>query len=276
MTIGRFEAVLLAGDRRADDPLVLASGQGCKALLPIAGKPMILHVLDALGNSPEIARVHLSGPPLTALQSNAELRMQIDRGVVSWRASGPTPSTSASDVLRELDPTRPILLTTADHPLLRPEYIAHFCREALASGADVVVGLAPYPRVREIFPTMRKTVLRFADGDYCGCNLFSFVTPRGREIAELWKQVEGARKTPWRVLQLLGWIAVLRYRLGWLTLDRAMALLSRRTGMKVSAIRMPFGQAGVDVDSPEDHAQVEAVMLRERPTVSSEPRDFST
>ena len=168
-----------------------------------------------------------------------------------------------------------MLLTTADHPLLRQEHIAYFCREALASGADVVVGLAPYPRVREIFPAMRKTVLRFADGDYCGCNLFSFVTPRGRGIADLWKQVESARKTPWRVLQLLGWIAVLRYRLGWLTLDRAMALLSRRTGLKVSAIRMPFGEAGVDVDSPEDHAQVEAVMLRERPAVSSEPRDAS-
>ena len=77
-------------------------------------------------------------------------------------------------------------------------------------------------------------------------------------MAGLWRQVESARKTPWRVLQLLGWSAVLRYRLGWLDLDAAMALLSRRTGLRVAAVRMPFGEAAVDVDSPEDHALVEA------------------
>jgi hypothetical protein len=78
----------------------------------------------------------------------------------------------------------------------------------------------------------------------------------------LWRQVESARKTPWRVLQLLGWTAVLRYRLGWLGLDQAMALLTRRTGIRVAAVRMPFGEAGVDVDSPEDHRLVQQVMLR--------------
>ncbi len=125
-----------------------------------------------------------------------------------------------------------------------------------------MVGLAPYSKVREIFPTMRKTLLRFRDDDYCGCNLFVFNTTAGRELAALWRQVESARKTPWRVLQLLGWTAVLRYRLGWLTLDQAMALLTRRTGIRVAAVRMPFGEAGVDVDSIEDHALVEAVMLQ--------------
>lgn len=262
MSEGRFTAIVLAGDRRPDDPLVLASGKGCKALLPIAGRPMILHVLESLSNTALIKDVCLSGPPGAALEAEPRLRSAVDTGAVSWRESGPTPSTSAALALADISPDVPVLLTTADHPLLCPEHILHFCNGALASGADVVVGLAPYARVREIFPTMRKTVLRFADEAYCGCNLFAFVTPKGRVFADLWKQVEGARKTPWRVLQLLGWVAVLRYRLGWLTLDQAMNLLSRRTGIRVAAVRMPFGEAGVDVDSPEDHALVEALMLR--------------
>lgn len=261
MSVPRFAAVVLAGDRRADDPLVIASGKGCKALLPIAGKPMILHVLKTLGESPVISGVCLSGPSAAAVQAEPLLRDDIAAGRIRWRASGPTPSTSAAAALQDLDQAAPVLLTTADHPLLRPEHIAHFCAEALASGADVVVGLAPYAEVRAMFPTMRKTVLRFSDGEYCGCNLFAFLTPRGRAFAELWKQVESARKTPWRVLQLLGWTAVLRYRLGWLGLTQAMSLLTLRTGIRVAAIRMPFGDAGVDVDSPEDHALVEAFML---------------
>jgi CTP:molybdopterin cytidylyltransferase MocA len=262
MDARRCAAIVLAGDRRQDDPLVVASGRGCKALLPIAGRPMILHVLDALKSAACISSVHLSGPPIEAARADPELLERLDAGAVRWRASGATPSTSASDVLRDIDPALRVLLTTADHPLLRPEYIEYFCAHADRTGADAVVGLAPYSKVREIFPTMRKTLLRFRDDDYCGCNLFVFNTTAGRELAALWRQVESARKTPWRVLQLLGWTAVLRYRLGWLTLDQAMALLTRRTGIRVAAVRMPFGEAGVDVDSIEDHALVEAVMLQ--------------
>ncbi len=256
-----FAAIVLAGDRRADDPLVVSSGKGCKALLSIAGSPMVLHVLRALDASTDVASVHISGPPAPALREEPELSARISDGRLAWRAPGPTPSTSASDVMGDIDPAQPVLLTTADHPLLRPEIIGYFCRAADASGADVVVGLAPYAHVRQIFPTMRKTVLRFRDDDYCGCNLFAFITPQGRALAGLWRQVESARKTPWRVLQLLGWTAVLRYRLGWLTLEQAMTLLTRRTGIRVAAVRMPFGESGVDVDSESDHALVEARML---------------
>src|SRR5262249_29378478 len=133
----------------------------------------------------------------------------------------------------------------------------------LASGADAVVGLAPYSRVREIFPTMRKTLLRFREEPYCGCNLFAFPNPAGRTMVERWREVEAARKTPWRVIGLIGWDAVLRYRMGWLSLEAAMQLLSLRMGVAVDAVRLPFGEAAVDVDSLEDHALVEA-RLRER------------
>ena len=44
-----------------------------------------------------------------------------------------------------------------------------------------------------------------------------------------------------------------------------MKLLSRRTGVRIDAVRMPFGEAAVDVDSLEDHALVEA-RLRQRET----------
>jgi CTP:molybdopterin cytidylyltransferase MocA len=257
-----WAAIVLAGDRRADDPLVIASGRGCKALLEIAGRPMLMRVLEALQSTDCVASVLLSGPAREAVDTEPALRDRIDSGGLAWRAAGPTPSTSASEALAAIPAALPVLLTTADHPLLRPEFIEHFCSAALASGADVVVGLSEYANVREIFPSMRKTLLRFRDADYCGCNLFAFPTADGRSMAGLWRQVEGARKTPWRVLQLLGWSAVLRYRLGWLDLDMAMALLSRRTGLRVAAVRMPFGEAAVDVDSPEDHALVEARLLQ--------------
>ena len=100
MSRAGFVAIVLAGDRRMDDPLVEASGKGCKALLPIAGSPMILHVLGALDASPSIATVHLSGPPATALRSEPALLTRLDSGAMYWRESSGTPSTSASDPSR--------------------------------------------------------------------------------------------------------------------------------------------------------------------------------
>lgn len=256
-----FTAIVLAGDRRADDPLVLASGRGCKALLDIAGRPMLLRVIESVRACPGIARLRLSGPPAASMASVPELQSLLASGAVDWQPPGPTPSTSAGEAMRELPPDVPVVLTTGDHALLLPEYLAHFLASARASGADAVVGLAEYSRVREIFPTMPKTLLRFREGAFCGCNLFAFLTPRSRELATLWRRVEGARKTPWRVLGLLGWWNVLRYRLGWLGLDQAMALLSRRTGLRIAAIRMPFGEVAVDVDTLQDHAEVERRLL---------------
>jgi hypothetical protein len=59
------------------------------------------------------------------------------------------------------------------------------------------------------------------------------------------------------VIRILGWSAVLGYRFGLLSLDGALARLSRRLGMSIVAIRLPFGDAAVDVDSSTDHAQVQ-------------------
>ena len=253
-----FAAIILAGDRGGNDPLVVGQSSHSKALVHIDGIPMIQRVLDALGAAACIDSLYLSGPLKESLASQADLRARIDSGSVLWRAPQETPSTSAYSVLLEIPDIKPVLLTTADLPLLQARFIEHFCAQALTSGADVVVGLAPYTLVRESFPDMKKTVLRFSDGAYCGCNLFAFMTPAGRTMADRWRAVENQRKSPLKVIRLLGWGAVLRYRLGLLSLDSALALLSRKMGLRLAAVRMPFAEAAVDVDSLDDHRQVES------------------
>ena len=44
------------------------------------------------------------------------------------------------------------------------------------------------------------------------------------------------------------------------TLDGAMARLSKRLGLKVKAIELSNPLAGVDVDKAEDHALAEAII----------------
>lgn len=253
----RMTAIVLAGDRTKKDALVAHSGAGAKALLSLDGEPMVLRVLRALGASRVVARVVLAGPERDAVARAPELARQIDAGEVGWEAPRVSPSTSAWEVMATLPAEEPVLLTTADHPLLTPEMVDAFGRQSLADDVDVTVGLAPHALVLEAYPGIRKTVLRFSDGDFCGCNLFAFVTPEGRSVAGFWRKIEQQRKKPLRVIGMLGWWAVIRYRLGWLPLEEALAKLGKRLGLRIRAVILPYANAAIDVDSIADLDLVE-------------------
>ncbi len=259
-------AIVLAGERSAADPLRDFHGAECKALIEINGRPMIHRVMDALESSQFVSGVWLSGPKKAAVDSDDRISHGMANGQITWRSPEATPSTSAFRVMSEMPADQKCLLTTADHPLLNAEIVDTFCRESLATGADVTVGMAPYPLVHASFPMMKKTVLRFRDGEYCNCNLFAFLTPEGRKIADFWRKIENQRKKPIILIGLLGWWSVLRYRLGLLSRDEALARLSKKLGLKLSAVTLPYGNAAVDVDSISDFTLVENKLSATPPT----------
>ena len=253
MTGSLFTAVVLAGDRTAHDPVARAAGVPCKALALVGGRPMVHRVLDALGAARGIGARILCGPRRDALEQDAELRVLVDAGTVEWLAPAATPSLSAAAALDRVPAATPVLLTTADHALLTPAIVDYFCEAAHATGADVVVGLARAEQVLAAFPGTRRTILRLKGGGYCGCNLFAFLTPTGREAARYWRRVEQQRKRPLRLAAgVLGWCAILDYALGRLTLERVLQRVSRRLGLRAGAVILPFPEAAVDVDTVED------------------------
>lgn len=206
----QMTAIVLAGDRTKTDSLINESPAGCKALIDLDGVPMVRRVLDALLDSRVVSDITLAGPQADELATDAGLTELVDSGRIGWRAPEASPSTSAYNAMQAVEPDRPVLLTTADHPLLTPEIVDAFGRQSLADDVDVAVGLAPHALVAEAYPGIRKTVLRFADGDFCGCNLFAFLTPEGRRAANFWRKIEQERKKPMLVIGLLGWLAVIR------------------------------------------------------------------
>ena len=248
--------IVLAGDRTKEDSLINHSGVNCKALIDIDGTPMVRRVINALQSSKVIDKIVLAGPQASELASDRTLSEWVEEGKVEWRPPEHSPSTSAYEAMHSLDLEERVLLTTADHPLLTPEIVDAFGRQSLADDVDVTVGLAPYALVQEAYPDMKKTVLRFADGEFCGCNLFAFVTPEGRRAASFWRKIEQQRKKPLVVIGLLGWWAVLRYRLGLLPLEEALAKLSKRLGLRLRVVILPYANAAVDVDSISDLAMV--------------------
>ena len=243
-------ALVLAGQRRGTDPMAAAAGVSHKALLPVAGVPMLLRVVSALRSTPGIARIVVSiEEPARVLAGLEGLEGAI------LRAAAPGPAMSAAAAVEEFG--APLLVTTADHALLTPAMVAHLLREA-PGRASAVAALARRDTILAEFPETRRTWLRFRDGDFSGCNLFLLARPEAIRVLRFWQRLEQQRKRPTAMARMLGPIVLLRYALGWMTLRAGLDALGARCGTPVAVVEMPFGAAAVDVDKPDDLALVEA------------------
>ncbi len=264
-----FSVIILAGDREPNDPVALYAGVSCKALTPVSGRAMVLRVLDALAEAQDVGTPILVGPSVSAIDENAELAELIRSNRVRWVVPQATPSTSAFTALQSLPKDVPVLLTTADHALLTPEMVAHFCSIARNSNCDVLAGVARHELVAEAFPESKRTVTKLKDGGYCGCNLFAFLTPQARMAADFWRKVEKERKKPLRIVKIIGWTTVLRYLLGQLSMDQALIQLSKKMHLRVGVVRMPFAEAAVDVDKIDDLLLVESILAKKHQITAS-------
>jgi CTP:molybdopterin cytidylyltransferase MocA len=261
-----FTAVVLAGERPTPsaDPLASAAGVVSKVLVPIAGVPVIERVLDSIERFDAVNRRMLVGPTAKTLAAAPQVAARIESGRWTWLAPTEGPAASATAAFDAIGTDGHIVLTTADHAFLTPTILEHFCRGALATGADFAVGLARRTEVAAAFPGTRRTGWRFSDDTYCGCNLFAVLRPAGHSVTGFWRHVEKERKRPWRILRMLGAGLFVRYVAGRLTLRDALAEVSRRTQCRIEPVLLPQAEAAVDVDSIDDWRLVNETWSRLR------------
>ena len=250
----KFTALILAADRSPNDPVAEATGALCKSLSPVDGIPMVMRVIEALEASSEVDSYILCGPSKETINQSPELSLALSKDNLSWIPHRETPSTSTYEALQQVDQNKPVLVTTADHALLTPQIVDYFCSQARKTDYDLAVGLASYDLLSKAFPNCRRTVTKLKDGSFCSCNLFAFLTPRSYSAANFWRQVEQQRKKPLRIISICGWITVLRFLIGQLTMKEALQRISGRMGLKAGAIMMVQPEAAVDVDTVEDLA----------------------
>lgn len=262
----RFSALVLAADRHRDDPVAALGDSGCKALTPVNGVPMLHRVLTALQDSNRVEDITLVGPDRQLLDSDPLMQAALGRGAMTVLPPAASPSASALLGLDHIA-RRPVLVTTADHALLRREIVDYFLEHSASSGCDVTVAVTPLATVLAMFPDNRRTAIKLRGGPYCGSNLFAFMTPESQKLADFWRGVERQRKSPRKVIAgALGFAATLRYLTGRLTLEQAMARISAAVGVRVGAIIMPFAEAAVDIDTVSDHRLVEQTLRRRAST----------
>ncbi len=259
----KVDVLVLAGDRGRDDPLVQGTGAIGKALVPVAGVPMLTRVLSAVAAWGGTGRLVVVAPDAPAYRAAAAAALQARGMEAIWVAPAASLVESVEQGLASLDSELRVLLT-ADHALLRPVWLDTLLAAASQRPASVSVGLADWQLVMQRFPGSRRTRYRFRDCSVCGTNLFVLGNDPGvGRILQTWREVESERKKPWRIVSLLGWSNLGRYLTGRLTLEDAFGALSARVDAVVRAIPMSDPLTAVDVDSLADLCLVEEVICAE-------------
>lgn len=249
--MNEFSALVLAGRRSFADPLAEAHGASHRALLEVAGIPMLARVVRSLRRADSVGPITVSIDEPGALDGVAELNALVASSELSIHTSLDSPSLSVADALARMNAER-VLVATADHALLTPEMVDHFAAEAARSDADVVVGVVAEALISAAFPSTTRTYLRFRGEGVSGANLFAFQTPRARLAAEFWVTAERFRKQPWRLVKVFGPVPLVLFALRRLSLDSALARASEAIGCRVRAVHLPFAEAAIDVDRPAD------------------------
>lgn len=242
-----WTAVVLAGSRGPTDPVAQAAGVSHKAFAKVGGMPMIARVLDTLQAAPSI-----EGTAVVIERTAPELPRPGVRRIDALRS----PSLSALAAFEAAGP--PVLVTTADHPLLTVEMVEHFLARARESDVDVLAGVALRQVIEGEGPSALRTYLRFRDGEVSGCNLFALMTPNARAALGYWRLLENKRKQPLRMAWAVGPFTLIRYAMGILSMRGAARALGRAAGCRAAMVTLPFADAAHDVDKPADLAFAEA------------------
>lgn len=258
-----WTALLLAGQRPEGDPLAAHFGQRYKALLPIAGKSMLLRVATALLASDGIGRVViLAQEPeqllccdTAGLADDPRVRLATSHGGIASSIAG---------VAGSEDAPWPILVTTADNPLLTPDMVREFLDGA--APFDLAVGVGARSLVERAYPETRRTWLKFSDDHYSGANLFALRGPATLPALALWSTIEKDRKKGWKILSSFGPRLLLRALTRTLTFDEALRRAGQRLGVRAGAVRMVEAEAVMDVDKPSDFELAESVLKQREGT----------
>ncbi|MBT5098209.1 MAG: NTP transferase domain-containing protein [Proteobacteria bacterium] len=250
--MNKWNAVVLAGDRGPNDPLLQATGVTCKAAVRFSGQTQLSRVISALAQAEHIDHITIVGPDTDANKPHACIQELAEQYQFDYLAKAEGPSLSAIKGLEHRQ-NYPCLIATCDVPFITSQAIDDYCAAADSSSADFVVAAVPHQSIIKMLPTIRKTTYTFDQRLLCFSNLFAVRHSVGKEALHFWREMEKKRKNPLQIIARLGIINLIKYKFGKMTLKQASAYLSTLSAAKVEIILRDAPEISVDVDSVADY-----------------------
>lgn len=243
------------------DAVVLAGGDGAvidpqsrfKGLLPIAGRPMVSWVVDALRAAETVAEIAVVVPSAEDLGPWAD---SVDKLVVS-DGSFLENTLAGVGAFRN---DRQALVTTGDIPALTAEAIDDFVTRSLATGAQFTYPLIRKEDMLEQFPGSVRSFVKLIDGPVTGGNMMivnPYLVEQNRRIGQ---RLFDTRKSAIQMARVIGFRFVIKLAAGRLEVHEVEAKLAELLGGESAAVYTSFASIGADVDKPVDVVVAERVL----------------
>lgn len=237
----------------AGAPLSSATPGTVRCLTKVNGKPMVEWVLDALDEAISVGRVVLLLPP------GVERPAWPDK-IDAVLDAGDTVSENIQTGIDYFGDDGWVLLVMADIPLLTAEAVDDFTSRCQSVEADAYYSIVSMGDVRDRFPDTKRTTMRLTEGEFTGGNVFLIKKKTFPLLRVNGERAFARRKSPVRLLLMLGLGFVLRLFTGRLSVRELEAKASALLGAKVVAVQTPFVSIGVDVDKDSDLILAEAAL----------------
>lgn len=262
----KIPAILLAGDRGPADPVAEAAGVTRKALAHVAGEPMLARAIRTLQQSGAVERILVVANSCHELKADPavhEVAEAAADGNVEFLEGAASPATSILKILEPYSGLFPVLIATADNPLLSPEVVADFVARSGETDCDATLAVAPMAAVKKCFPGVSRTFIRLRGEGYSGCNLFCLKNEKALAAVQFWTEIEKDRKRALRFVAAFGLGTLFRVLFRTIGLEAAVERASRVIGIDARPLVLDAAEASMDVDKAEHLVMVEAYLAEQ-------------
>ncbi|HEY59304.1 MAG TPA: NTP transferase domain-containing protein [Anaerolineae bacterium] len=253
-----MHAIIAAGGiPQPGEPLYpLTQGQN-KALLEIAGKPMIQWVLDAISGSKKIDCVVVIGlPPSVKLNCKYPINYLKDHHSMIENVQA-----GARAVLKEYPNASKVLLFSSDIPTITPKIVDWMVTEVESSDHDLYYSVIERCVMEKRFPSSNRTFIKLKDIQVCGGDMHAVKIQTAIQGNTLYQEIANARKNALKQASLIGWGVVFLILTRKMTLADGVRLISKRLGLSGRVIISPYAEVGMDVDKPVQYKIVKSDLL---------------
>ena len=241
-----MDAIVTAGGiPLPEEPLYPATQGESKALVDVAGKPMIQWVLDALSESKTVDNVIIVG-----LTGKSGLECSKKMYFVSNQGKMVANLQAGARKVKEINPkAEHVLMVSSDIPGITGEMVDWVVNTDMQTDLDVYYHILQREVMEKRYPGCKRTWTHLKDMEICGGDMnMGRLSLLLSEETDMWEKITDARKSPMKQAALVGFNTAFLLLTGQLTLAKAETNIMTRLNITGKAIVCPYAEVGMDVD----------------------------
>jgi GTP:adenosylcobinamide-phosphate guanylyltransferase len=241
-----MDAIVTAGGiPLPEEPLYPATLGQPKAMVDIAGKPMVQWVLDALCESQNVDNIIIVGlTEKSGLQCSKKVFYVSNQGKMVENLQ------AGARKVREINPDAEyVLIVSSDIPGITGEMVDWVINTDMQWKMDVYYHLVERSVMEKRYPGCKRTWTKLKGLEICGGDMnVGRISLLLDDDTDMWTRITDSRKSPLKQAALIGFGTALRLLFGQLSLEMTETRVMNRLNITGKALVCPYAEVGMDVD----------------------------